>query len=102
MPGTQIRSLRSRPEGARARLHRGDGAVDTGDDAPCMREERLPVERQPDPSGGAGEEAYLQLAFQGGDPLRNRLLCHAELVGRVSQLSEVGRPDERPHRFTVH
>jgi hypothetical protein len=90
------------PKGTRARPDRGDGAIDTRDDAPGVREEGLAVERQLDPSGGAGEQPDLECALEGCDPLRHGLLRHAELVGRTLQLSELGRADERSHRLGIH
>ena len=90
------------PKGPRARSDRGDGAIDTRDDASCVRKKRLAVESQLDPSGGTGEQADLELPLQGRDPLRDGLLRHAQLVGRVLQLSELGRPDERSHCLGVH
>jgi hypothetical protein len=83
------------PKGPGARPDRGDGALDTRDDAPCVGEKRLTIERQLNPSGGTGEQTDFQLALQGGDPLGDCLLRHAQLIGRMSQLSELGRPDER-------
>ncbi|GES27653.1 hypothetical protein San01_01390 [Streptomyces angustmyceticus] len=67
-----------------------------------MREERLAVEGQLDPSGGAGEQPDGECALKGGDALRHGLLGDAELVGRVLQLPEFGRADERPHRLGIH
>lgn len=82
------------PQRPGTRPHRGDGTLDTGDDAPRVGKERLAVERQLDPSGGTREQTDFQLALQGGDPLGNRLLSHAQFIGRVPQPSELGRPDE--------
>ncbi|GAA2988145.1 hypothetical protein GCM10020227_66170 [Streptomyces flavovirens] len=67
-----------------------------------MREERLAVECQLDPSGGAGEQPDVEYALKGRDPLRHGLLGDAELVGRVAQLSELGRADEGAHRLGIH
>jgi hypothetical protein len=90
------------PKGPRARSDRGDGAIDTRDDVPGVREESLAVECQLDPSGGAGEQPDVEFALEGCDPLRHGLLRYTELVGRVLQLSELGRADERSHRLGIH
>jgi hypothetical protein len=90
------------PKGPGARPDRVDGALDTRDDAPRVREKRLTVERQLNPSGGTDEQPDFQPALQGGDPLGNGLLRHAQLVGRMLQLSELGRPDERSQCLGVH
>jgi hypothetical protein len=90
------------PKGPGARPDRGDGALDTSDDAPRVGEKRLTIERQLNPSGGTYEQADFQLALQGGDPLGDCLLSHAQLIGRVLELSELGRPDERSQCLGVH
>ncbi len=67
-----------------------------------MRKERLAIQRQLDSSRAAREQSDTELTLQGGDPLRDGLLRHAELVGRVLQLPELGRPDKRSHCLSVH
>ncbi len=90
------------PKGPGARPHRGDGALDARDDAPRVGEERLAIERQLNPSGRTCEQTDFQLALQAGDPLGDRLLCHAQLIGRMLELSELGCPDERSQCLGVH
>lgn len=90
------------PKGTGARPDRGDGALDTHDDAPRVGEKSLTIERQLNSSGGTREQTDFQLALQGGDPLGDRLLSHAQLIGRISQLSELGRPDECSQCLGVH
>ncbi|GGO27448.1 hypothetical protein GCM10011576_52160 [Micromonospora parathelypteridis] len=67
-----------------------------------MREKSLAVECQLDPSGGTREQPDAEVAFESGDPLRHGLLRHAELVGGMLQLPELGRADERSHRLGIH
>ncbi|GAA3997896.1 hypothetical protein GCM10022232_38870 [Streptomyces plumbiresistens] len=67
-----------------------------------MRQESLAVECQLDPSGGSGEQPDVEFALESCDPLRHGLLRYAELVGRVPQLAELGRADERSHRLGIH
>lgn len=71
-----------------------DGALDSSDDVPRMREKCSTIKRQLDSAGGTGEQPNFQLAFQGGDTLRDGLLCHTQLVGCMLQLSELCRPYE--------
>lgn len=90
------------PKGSGARPDRGDGALDTRDDAPRVGEKRLTVECQLDPSGGTREQTDFQFALQGGNPLGDCLLRHAQLIGRMLELSELGCPDERSQCLGVH
>jgi hypothetical protein len=90
------------PKGPRARSDRGDGALNPRADTSRVRKKRLTIERQLDPSSGTGEQADVQLPLEGRDPLRDGLLRHTQLVGRVSQLSELGRADERSHCLGIH
>jgi hypothetical protein len=90
------------PKDPRARPDRGDGAIDTSDDLPGVRQEGLAVECQLDPSGGTGEQPDVERALESGDPLRHGLLRHTQLVGHVLQLAALGRADERSHRLGVH
>lgn len=90
------------PKGPGARPDRGDGALDSRDDAPCVGKECLTVERHLNPSCGTCEQAHFQRALQRGDPLGDRLLCHAQLIGRLLEPSELGRPDERSQSLGVH
>lgn len=90
------------PKGPEAGPDRGDGALDTRDDAPRVGEKCLTIERQLNSSGGTCEQTDCQLALQDGDPLGDCLLRHAQLIGRMLQLSELGRPGERSQCLGVH
>jgi hypothetical protein len=81
-------------KGPGTRPDSGHGALDTCDYSSRVGKQRLTVERQLHSSRSTGEQAHPELALQRGRSLGNRLLRHAQLIGRVLQLPELGGSDE--------
>jgi hypothetical protein len=67
-----------------------------------MGKQGLPVDGEPDAPGGSRAELHAELALQGRDALRGRLLGDAQLVGGGLELAGLGDGDERADRIELH
>jgi hypothetical protein len=62
----------------------------------------MPVDGEPGPARGAGEQPYGQVLLQPGDALGDGLLGDRQVRGGVLELAGVHDGDERAHSIEIH
>ncbi len=90
------------PQRTAPRPHRGDGPLLGVQQRTGVRQERLPVDREPGPSRGPGEQRHPQLPLQRGDPLGHALLGDGQPGGGDLELARLGDGDEGAYGAEIH
>ncbi|GAA5075653.1 hypothetical protein GCM10023336_65160 [Streptomyces similanensis] len=67
-----------------------------------MRQERLPVDCQSDPSGDPREQLHTEFSLQARYPLRRTLLGDSEILGSGLELADFRNGDEGADRVDIH